>query len=94
MYEQANNYLNESNLLYKYQSVLFASDLADTCPSYVQVKIVEGFDTGIYTGMIVDLHKAFRTINDNILSDNKLRAIFLSSPWNGLNHSFLTELSL
>ena len=42
----------------------------DTCLSYLNVKILTGFDRGEITGMIlIDLQKAFDTTNHKILLD-------------------------
>ena len=40
----------------------------DSCLSYLNNKIVTGFESGLYTGMIlIDLQKEFDTIDDEIL---------------------------
>ena len=41
----------------------------DTCLSFLNGKILKGFDDGLVTGMIlIDLQRAFDTINHGILS--------------------------
>ena len=45
------------------------------CLSYLNDKILTGFDNGLFTGMIqIDLQKAFDTIDHNMVLD-KLKAI-------------------
>ena len=40
----------------------------DSCLSYLNNKIATGFESGLFTGMIlIDLQKAFDTINHDIL---------------------------
>ena len=62
------NYLTENNFLYRYQSGFRKNHSTDTSLAYLTDKILTGFDSGRLTGMIlIDLHKAFGTINHDIL---------------------------
>ena len=63
IHDQTMEYLTDSNILYKYQSGKNHS--TDTSLSYL---ILTGCDSGLLTGMIlIDLQKAFVTINHDIL---------------------------
>ena len=62
------NYLTEHNIFYRDQSGFRKNHLADTSVAYLTDKVLTGFDSGLLTGMIlVDLQKAFDTINHGIL---------------------------
>ena len=68
VYEQTQKYLDTSNILFRYQSGFRKKFSTDWCLSYLSNKILNGFDSGLYTGMIlIDLQKAFDTINHCIL---------------------------
>ena len=70
---QTNDYLNENNILYKYQSGFRTKHSTDTCLSVLNDKVLAGIDDGMLTGMIlIDLQKAFDTIDN---------AIFFSQKW-------------
>lgn len=75
--------------------VFWALHSIDTCLSYLQDKNLEGLDNGIHTDLILDLQRTFDTIDDNILFNNELCTIGLSSlSMSGSNHTHLTELLL
>ena len=62
IHEQTQKYLSDHNILYKYQSGFRTNHSTDTCLSYLNDKILQGFDQGKITGMIlIDLQKAFDT---------------------------------
>ena len=62
------NYLTEHNIFYRHESGFRKNHLADTSVAYLTDKVLTGFDSGLLTGMIlVDLQKAFDTINHDIL---------------------------
>ena len=66
--EQTMNYLTENNILYRYQSGFRKNHSADTSLSYLTDQILTGFDSDLLTRMIlIDLQKAFDTINHGIL---------------------------
>ena len=68
VYEQTQKYLDISNVIFRYQSGFRKNFSTDWCLSYLSNKILNGFDSGLYTGMIlIDLQKAFDTINHCIL---------------------------
>ena len=68
IHEQTMEYLTDNNILYKYQSGFRKNHSIDTSLSYLTNKIMTGFDSGLLTGMIlIDLQKAFDTINHDIL---------------------------
>ena len=61
-------YLTDKNILYKYQSGFRKNHSTDASLSYLANRILTGFDSGLLTGMIlIDLQKAFGTINHDIL---------------------------
>ena len=64
---QTQDYLNENNILYKYQSDFRTKHSSVTCLSLLTDKILTGIDNGMLTGMIlIDLQKAFDTIDHEI----------------------------
>ena len=64
---QSQDYLNENNILYQYQSGLRTKHSTDTCLSLLNDMILTGIDNGMLTGMIlIDLKKAFDTIDQEI----------------------------
>ena len=68
VHQKANDFLNENNILYKFQSGFRNNHSTASCLSYLNDKIIKGFDSGLLTGMIlIDLQKAFDTIDHKIL---------------------------
>ena len=68
IHDQTMEYLTDKDILYKYQSGFRKNHSTDTSLSYLTNKILTGFDSGLLTGMIlIDLQKAFDTINHDIL---------------------------
>ena len=60
--DQMIDYLAQYNILYKYQSSFRTKHSTDLLLSYLNDKILKGFDNGLFTGMIlIDLQKAFYT---------------------------------
>ena len=71
--KRTTKFLNENNIFYKYQSGFRCNHSTDLFPSFLNDKILKGFGNGMYTGMIlIDLQKAFHTINHEILLDKRL----------------------
>ena len=82
------DYLAQYNILYKYQSGVRTKHLS---LSYLNDKILKGFVNGLFTGMIlIDLQKAFDTIDHNILLE-KLKAIGFCDDTVNWFHSYLTD---
>ena len=53
IHDQMQKYLDDYNILYRYQSGFRKSYSTDSCLSYLKNKIATGFESGLYTGMIV-----------------------------------------
>ena len=78
IHDQTSTFLNSRNLLYNYQSGFRKNHSTDFCLSFLNDKILKGFDQGLITGMIlIDLQKAFDTVDHDILLQ-KLYAIGFS----------------
>ena len=85
------DYIAQYNVLYKCQSSFRTKHLTDLCLSYLNKKILKGFDNGLFTGMILmDLQKVYDTINHNILLE-KLKAIGFCDDTVNWFHSYLTD---
>ena len=68
VHNQTQSFLDENNILYNFQSGFRKKFSTDTCLGFLNDKISKGFDSGLYTGMIlIDLQKAFDTIDHEIL---------------------------
>ena len=68
IHNQTQAFLDENKIIYKFQSGFRKNFSTDSCLSYLNNKIVTGFESGQYTGMIlIDLQKAFDTIDHEIL---------------------------
>ena len=66
--DQTQASLDQNKILYRFQWGFRKNCSTDPCLSYLNNKIATGFESGLYTGMIlIDLQKAFDTINDEIL---------------------------
>ena len=78
IHDQTESFLKTNNILYNFQSGFRRNHSTDNCLSFLNDKIVKGLDSGWYTGMIlIDLQKAFDTINHDILL-NKMKFIGFS----------------
>ena len=70
VHDQTQNFINENEFFYHYQSGFRKNYSTNSCLSYLQDKILKGFDSNLLTGMIlIDLQKAFDTIDHKILLD-------------------------
>ena len=68
IHDQTQKFLAENEVIYHFQSGFQSNHSTDSCLSFLNDKILQGFDSGIYTGMIlIDLQKAFDTIDHKIL---------------------------
>ena len=75
VHNQTNEFLSANKILYNYQSGFRTNHSTNLCLSFWTDKILKGFDEGLLTRMIlIDLQKAFDTINHEILL-KKLEAI-------------------
>ena len=75
VHNQTNEFLSDNKILYNYQSGVRTNQLTNLCLYFLTDKILKGFDEGLLIGMIlIDLQKAFNTINHEILL-KKLEAI-------------------
>ena len=73
VHKQTTKFLNDNNIFYKYESGFRNNHSTDLFLSFLKNKILKGFDNTVYTGMIlIDLQKAFDTINYKILLDKLL----------------------
>ena len=98
IHNQTSTFRNSKNLLYTYQSGFWKKHSTDFCLSYLNDKILKGFDKRLMTGMIlIDLQKGFDTIDHDIRLQ-KLYAIgFLGTYYKLVsillfNRSFLVNL--
>ena len=91
VHEQTTKFLNDNNIFYKYQSGFGNNHSTDLFLSFLNDKILKDFDNGVYTGMIlIDLQKAFDTINHKTLLD-KLLPISFSKNTISWYESYLAE---
>ena len=91
VHNQMIDYLAQYNMLYKYQSDFRTKHSTDLSLFYLNEKILKGFNNGLFTGMIlIDLQKAFDTIDHNILLE-KLKAIGFCDDTGNWFHSYLTD---
>ena len=66
--DQTKEFVNLNEVLQDYQPGFREKHSTDTCLSFLNDKILKGFDDILLTGMIlIDLQKAFDTINHDIL---------------------------
>ena len=67
---QTQNFLDTDMILYSYQLGFCKHYSTNTCLSYLTDKVRTGFEKGLLTGMVlIDLQKAFDTIDHGILLD-------------------------
>ena len=80
-------------ILYSYQSCFYKHYSTDTCLSYLTNKVRTGFEKALLTGMvIIDLQKAFDTIDHAILLD-KMNCLGFSDSTVASFNSYLTNRS-
>ena len=89
--EQTQHFLKENKLLYELQSGFRDQHSTNFCLSYLSDTILSGFDSGLFTGMIlIDLQKAFDTIDHNVLLE-KLEIIGFSESTVRWYQSYLQD---
>ena len=68
IHDQTSVFLNSRSLLYNYQSSFRKNHSTDYCVSFLNDKILKGFDQGLMTGMIlIGLQKALIYDHDILL---------------------------
>ena len=98
IHNQTSTFLNSKNLLYTYQSGFQKKHSTDFCLSYLNDKILKGFDKGLMNDIIlIDLQEAFVTIDHDILLQKLYVIGFLKHAVNWFqsypfNRSFLVNL--
>ena len=79
IHEQTSTFLSKNEILYNYQSGFRKNHSTDYFLTFLDEKILKGFDEGLMSGMIlIDLQKVFDTIVHDILLQ-KLNAIGFSN---------------
>ena len=90
---QTEKFLNENKILYVNQSGFRPKHSTETCLTHLSDSIIQGCDKGLHTGMIlIDLQKAFDTINYDILLDKMVFLKFSPSTISWFR-SYLTSRS-
>ena len=91
IHDQTSTFLNSKNLS-TYQPGFRKKHSTDFCLSYLNDKILEGFDEGLMTGMIlIDLQKAFDAIDHDVLFQ-KLYAIGFSKHCKLVSVLFIQQI--
>ena len=89
IHDQTQSFLEKNDIIYRYQSGFMKFFSTNSCLSYLNSKIATGFESGLYTGMIlIDFQKAFDTVNDDILL-KKMEFIGFSEETTKLFKSYL-----
>ena len=93
IHDQTSTFLNSRNLLYNYQSGFRKNHSTDFCLSFLNDKILKGFDQGLITGMIlIDLQKAFDTFEHDILQQKLYATGFSKHSVNWFRSYLIHEL--
>ena len=86
MHDQTMDFVTKKNILYKFPSDFRKFYSINSCLSYLQDQVSKGFDSDLLTGVIlIDLQKAFDTIDHKILIEKMNVWAFLIVLQNGLN---------
>ena len=94
IHDQTQDYLQRNELLYSYQSGFRANHFTDICSSQLTDMILKGAENGKHTGMIlIDLQKAFDTLDHKILLD-KMKCIGFLDKTIIWFHSHLTNSAI
>ena len=98
IHDQTSAFLNSRNLPYNYQSGFRKNHSTDYCLSFLNDKILKGFDQGLILSMIlIDFQKAFDTIDHDILLQKLYALAFSKHSVNWfrsylINRTFLVNL--
>ena len=93
IHDKTMNYLTNNNVRYRYESGFRKNHSTDTSLAYLTDKILTGFDSGLLTRMIlIDLQKAFDTINHDILLKKMSDLRFSDRSINWFQSSFHIEV--
>ena len=98
IHDQTQTLLDENKILYRFQLGSRKNFSTDLSLSFLNDKIAAGFESGHYTGTIIDLQKAYDTINHEILI-NKMeylgfsKHVILWFKWYLSNRKFKVNLS-
>ena len=77
VHDQTQDFLSENKLLFEYQSGFRTNHSTEFALTFLSDKILQGFDNGLLTGMIlIDLQKAFDTIDHEILFQKMVQIKF------------------
>ena len=91
IHDQTQCFLDEKNIIFRYQSGFRKNYSTNLCLSYLSDKILKGFDSGLFTGMVlIDIRKAFDTINHDILL-NKMYCFGFSEEVVSWFRSYLSQ---
>ena len=91
IYDQTQAFLDENKILYRFQLGFSKSFCTDSYFSHLSNKIAIGFESGLFTGMmLIDLQKAFDTINHEILI-NKIEYLGFSKDASFWFKSYLSN---
>ena len=89
---QTQEYLDKHGLLYKFQSGFRKKFSTDSCLVQLSDFIINDMDKGLHIGMIlIDLQKAFDTLDHDILLEKWNVSDLKNLLLNGLNHIFQIE---
>ena len=68
IHDQTKSFIDKNDIIYRYQSGFTKFFSTNSCLSYLNNKTATGFESGLYTGMIlIDLQKAYDTANHDIV---------------------------
>ena len=93
-HNQTSAFLNSRKIIYSYQSGFCKNHSTDFCLSFLNEKVLKGFDQGLITDMIlIDLQKAFDTIDHDLVLQ-KLHVIGFSKHSENQFRYYLINITL